>query len=255
MNRFNDEPIGTFKHTIRTADCYFGNSAFNDLILNLELSITGADIAFTAPLLFNDSIKAGPVAMSDMFKLYKYENMLYVMRLTGEEIRKHLEMSYDLWFNTMTGPDDHLLLLDRRTGGDAQRMGFKNLSFNFDSAAGIDYTVDVTKPNGQKVTILRMSNGQPFEPKRWYRVAINSYRANGGGELLTRGAGIPKDSLASRIVWKSDRDQRYYLMQEIKRQKVLDPQPNHNWKVIPEDWTAPAAKRDRDLLFSHHTTK
>ena len=255
VNRFNDEPIGTFKHTIRTADCYFGNSAFNDLILNLELSITGADIAFTAPLLFNDSIKAGPVAMSDMFKLYKYENMLYVMRLTGEEIRKHLEMSYDLWFNTMTGPDDHLLLLDRRTGGDAQRMGFKNLSFNFDSAAGIDYTVDVTKPNGQKVTILRMSNGQPFEPKRWYRVAINSYRANGGGELPTRGAGIPKDSLASRIVWKSDRDQRYYLMQEIKRQKVLDPQPNHNWKVIPEDWTAPAAKRDRDLLFSHHTTK
>jgi len=255
VNRFNDEPIGTFKHTIRTADCYFGNSAFNDLILNLELSITGADIAFTAPLLFNDSIKAGPVAMSDMFKLYKYENMLYVMRLTGEEIRKHLEMSYDLWFNTMTGPDDHLLLLDRRTGGDAQRMGFKNLSFNFDSAAGIDYTVDVTKPNGQKVTILRMSNGQPFEPKRWYRVAINSYRANGGGELLTRGAGIPKDSLPSRIVWKSDRDQRYYLMQEIKRQKVLDPQPNHNWKVIPEDWTAPAAKRDRDLLFSHHTTK
>lgn len=255
VNRFNDEPIGTFKHTIRTADCYFGNSAFNDLILNLELSITGADIAFTAPLLFNDSIKAGPVAMSDMFKLYKYENMLYVMRLTGEEIRKHLEMSYDLWFNTMTGPDDHLLLLDRRTGGDAQRMGFKNLSFNFDSATGIDYTVDVTKPNGQKVTILRMSNGQPFEPKRWYRVAINSYRANGGGELLTRGAGIPKDSLASRIVWKSDRDQRYYLMQEIKRQKVLDPQPNHNWKVIPEDWTAPAAKRDRDLLFSHHTTK
>lgn len=255
VNRFNDEPIGTFKHTIRTADCYFGNSAFNDLILNLELSITGADIAFTAPLLFNDSIKAGPVAMSDMFKLYKYENMLYVMRLTGEEIRKHLEMSYDLWFNTMTGPDDHLLLLDRRTGGDAQRMGFKNLSFNFDSAAGIDYTVDVTKPNGQKVTILRMSNGQPFEPKRWYRVAINSYRANGGGELLTRGAGIPKDSLASRIVWKSDRDQRYYLMQEIKRQKVLDPQPNHNWKVIPEAWTVPAAKRDRDLLFSHHTTK
>ena len=249
VNRFNDEPIGTFKHTIRTADCYFGNSAFNDLILNLELSITGADIAFTAPLLFNDSIKAGPVAMSDMFKLYKYENMLYVMRLTGEEIRKHLEMSYDLWFNTMTGPDDHLLLLDRRTGGDAQRMGFKNLSFNFDSAAGIDYTVDVTKPNGQKVTILRMSNGQPFEPKRWYRVAINSYRANGGGELLTRGAGIPKDSLASRIVWKSDRDQRYYLMQEIKRQKVLDPQPNHNWKVIPEDWTAPAAKRSPTCLW------
>ena len=255
VNDFTNQQIGTFKHTLRTADSYFGNSAFSDLILNLQLQITGADIAFNAPLTFNDSIKAGPVYMSDMFKLYKYENKLYVMRLTGEEIRKHLEMSYDLWFNTMKSPDDHLLLIDRQTYGDAQRMGFKNFSFNFDSAAGIDYAVDVTKPNGQKVTILRMSNGQPFDEKRWYKVAINSYRGNGGGELLTKGAGIPKDSLKSRIVWQSDRDQRYYLMQEIKRLKVLDPKPNHNWKVIPETWTQPAAKRDYDLLFGQRNVR
>ena len=255
VNDFTNQQIGTFKHTLRTADSYFGNSAFSDLILNLQLQITGVDIAFNAPLTFNDSIKAGPVYMSDMFKLYKYENKLYVMRLTGEEIRKHLEMSYDLWFNTMKSPDDHLLLIDRQTYGDAQRMGFKNFSFNFDSAAGIDYTVDVTKPNGQKVTILRMSNGQPFDEKRWYKVAINSYRGNGGGELLTKGAGIPKDSLKSRIVWQSDRDQRYSLMQEIKRLKVLDPKPNHNWKVIPETWTQPAAKRDYDLLFGQRNVR
>ena len=249
VDAFANEKIGEFKHTISTQDSYFGNSAFNDLILNLELQITKADIAFNAPLSFNATIKAGPVYMSDMFKLYKYENQLYVMRLTGEEIRKHLEMSYDLWMNTMKSPDDHLLLLDSRTQGDAQRLGFKNFSFNFDAAAGIDYTVDVTKPDGQKVAILRMSNGEPFDPNRWYKVAVNSYRANGGGELLTKGAGIPKDSLENRIIWRSDRDQRFYLMQEIKRQKVLDPQPNHNWKVIPETWTRPAAERDRKLLF------
>ena len=249
VDSFANEKIGEFKNTISTADSYFGNSAFNDLILNLQLQITHADVAFNAPLSFNATIKAGPVYMSDMFKLYKYENMLYVMRLTGDEIRKHLEMSYDLWMNTMKSPDDHLLLLDKRTSGDAQRLGFKNFSFNFDAAAGIDYTVDVTKPDGQKVTILRMSNGAPFDPHKWYRVAVNSYRGNGGGELLTKGAGIPKDSLESRIIWRSDRDQRYYLMQEIRRQKVLDPQPNHNWKVIPEAWTKAAAKRDYELLF------
>ena len=249
VDSFANEKIGEFKNTISTADSYFGNSAFNDFILNLQLQITHADVAFNAPLSFNATIKAGPVYMSDMFKLYKYENMLYVMRLTGDEIRKHLEMSYDLWMNTMKSPDDHLLLLDKRTSGDAQRLGFKNFSFNFDAAAGIDYTVDVTKPDGQKVTILRMSNGEPFDPHKWYRVAVNSYRGNGGGELLTKGAGIPKDSLESRIIWRSDRDQRYYLMQEIRRQKVLDPQPNHNWKVIPEAWTKAAAKRDYELLF------
>ena len=249
VDAFTNEKIGEFKHDITSRDCYFGSSAFNDLILNLELKMTGADIAFNAPLQFNATIKAGPIYMSDMFNLYKYENQLYVMRLTGEEVRKHLEMSYDLWMNTMTSPSDHLLLLDRRTYGDAQRMGFKNFSFNFDSAAGIDYTVDVTKPAGQKVKILRMSNGQPFNEKAWYKVAVNSYRGNGGGELLTRGAGIPKDSLESRIIWRSERDQRYYLAQEIRKAGIMDPQPNNNWKVIPEAWTRPAAERDYKLLF------
>ena len=170
------------------------------------------------------------------------------MRLTGKEVRKHLEMSYDLWCNTMKTPDDHLLLLSN-TQNDAQRLGFKNFSFNFDSAAGIDYEVDVTKPNGEKLHILRMSNGEPFDENKWYTVALNSYRANGGGELLTKGAGIPRDSLKSRIIWESPKDQRHYLMEEIMKLGTMNPQPNKNWRFVPETWTIPAAERDRKLLF------
>ena len=248
VKRWSGQVIGRFENTIYTKDCFFGNSAFNDLILDLELKITKADIAFNAPLQFNSSIQAGPVTVADMFNLYKYENNLCTMRLTGQEIRRHLEMSYDLWCNTMKSPDDHLLLLSD-TQNDAQRLGFKNFSFNFDSAAGIDYEVDVTKPDGEKVHILRMSNGQPFDENKWYTVAVNSYRANGGGELLTRGAGIPHDSLQSRIIWESPKDQRFYLMEEIRKAGVMRPQPHHNWKFVPEAWTVPAAARDRRLLF------
>ena len=250
VNQYVDRIIGNIENTIYTRDSYFGSSAFNDFILNLELQITKADIAFNAPLQFDASIKAGPVRVADMFNLYRFENQLYVMRMTGEEIRKHLEMSYDQWVNTMKSPDDHLLLL-ADTRGDAQRLGFKNFTFNFDSAAGIDYVVDVTKPDGQKVKILRMSNGQPFDEHKWYTVAINSYRGNGGGELLTKGAGIPKDSLNSRIIYRSPRDQRYYLMQEIEKMGTVAPKANNNWKFIPENWTKPAAMRDSLLLFSH----
>ena len=251
VSRFVNQEIGEFKNAIYSRDCFFGSSAFTDLIQNLQLQITGADISFNAPLLFNATINAGPVFVADMFNLYKYENQLYVMKLTGEEIRKYLEMSYSLWVNTMTSKDDHLLLLSETTKGDQQRLGFKNFSFNFDSATGIDYTVDVTKPNGQKVSILRMSNGLPFDEHAVYKVAINSYRGNGGGELLTKGAGIPKEELDKRIIWRSERDQRYYLMKEIEKQKVLDPKPNHNWKFIPESWTLPAAKRDSIILFGN----
>ena len=249
VKAYANRVIGTFENTISTRDSYFGNSAFNDLILNLELSITKADVAFNAPVSFDVAIKKGPVRVADMFNLYKYENQLFVMRLTGKEIRKALEMSYDLWVNTMTSPDDHLLLLDSQTRGDQQRLGFKNFSFNFDSAAGIDYEVDVTKPNGQKVMVLKMSNGEPFDENKYYKVAVNSYRANGGGELLTRGAGIAKDDLDDRIVWRSEYDLRHYLMEEIKRLGTLNPQPNTNWRFVPEQWTQEAAKRDRQLLF------
>lgn len=249
VKAYADRVIGTFENTISTRDSYFGNSAFNDLILNLELSITKADVAFNAPVSFDVAIKKGPVRVADMFNLYKYENQLFVMRLTGKEIRKALEMSYDLWVNTMTSPDDHLLLLDSKTRGDQQRLGFKNFSFNFDSAAGIDYEVDVTKPNGQKVKVLRMSNGEPFDENKYYKVAVNSYRANGGGELLTRGAGIAKDDLNDRIVWRSEYDLRHYLMEEIKRLGTLNLKPNTNWRFVPEQWTQEAAKRDRQLLF------
>lgn len=251
VSSYADEVIGEFGQTIYTRDSYFGNSAFNDLILNLQLQVTGADISFNAPLSFDEHISQGPVRVSDMFNLYKYENQLYVIRMTGEEIRRHLEMSYDQWVNTMTSPNDHLLLLDSTSRGDAQRYGFKNFTFNFDSAAGIDYEVDVTKPNGQKVKILQMSNGRPFDEKAWYKVAVNSYRANGGGELLTRGAGIAKEDLERRIVWRSDKDQRHYLMEEIRKARVLNPMPNHNWRFVPEAWVKPAAERDRQLLFGH----
>jgi 2',3'-cyclic-nucleotide 2'-phosphodiesterase/3'-nucleotidase len=241
--------IGYFKQPIYTRESFFGNSAFTDLIHNLQMSISKADISFNAPLAFDTTIDAGEVTQADMFKLYRFENLLFVLRMTGEEIRKHLEFSYDMWTNTMTSPSDHVLRLNDDSKEDQQRTGFQYYTFNFDSACGIDYLVDVTKPDGQKVKILRMSNGEPFDEKKWYKVVMNSYRANGGGELLTRGAGIPQDSLESRVLFHTDLDQRHYLTEEIKRLGTIDPQKNNNWKFIPEAWVKPALERDRKQLF------
>ncbi len=245
VNRF----IGVFTAPIRTRDCFFGSAPFTDFIHNLQLQITGADISLNAPLSFDIEIKAGDVFVRDMFKLYRFENQIYTLRMTGEEVRKLLEMSYDQWVNTMKSPDDHIMLLNDSTSQDLQRYGFKNLTFNFDSAAGIDYEVDVTKPDGQKVRVLRMSNGQPFDEQKSYKVVMNSYRGNGGGELLTRGAGIPKDSLSGRIFSMSERDQRYYMTQEIEHMGIVTPKANNNWRFVPETWAEPALKRDRKQIF------
>lgn len=243
---FVSRQIGRINKTITTKDAYFGPSAFIDLIHQLQLDITGADVSFCAPLSFAAEIKEGDIYVSDMFNLYKYENMLYTMTLTGKEIKDFLEMSYAIWTNQMKSPDDHLMLLNEKDKGFGR---FKNPSFNFDSAAGILYTVDVTKPQGEKINIRSMADGTPFRMDKMYKVAVNSYRGNGGGDLLTKGAGIPKQDLAKRIVFATEKDLRYYLMKRIEEVKELDPRPLNQWKFIPEKWVEPAAKRDYRLLF------
>lgn len=247
---FVSKKIGYFNQTISTRPAYFGSSAFIDLIHTLQLDISGAEISFAAPLSYDTEIKEGDVYVYDMFNLYKYENMLYTMSLSGKEILGALEMSYDLWTNRMQSPEDHLLLFrEKQREGAADRASFKNFSFNFDSAAGIIYTVDVTKPKGEKVTILSMADGTPFDMNKMYKVALNSYRGNGGGELLTKGAGIPQDELKKRIITSTDKDLRYYLMRYIEQKKVIEPRALGQWKFVPEEWTVPAAKRDYEYLF------
>ena len=247
---FVSKRIGRFTKTVSTRPAYFGSSAFIDLIHTLQLDISGADISLAAPLSYDTQIKEGDIYVYDMFNLYKYENMLYTMKLSGKEVHDALEMSYDLWTNRMTSPDDHILLLrDQPREGAADRAAFKNFSFNFDSAAGIIYTVDVTKPCGSKVTILSMADGTPFHMDKMYTVALNSYRGNGGGELLTKGAGISQDELKERIISSTDKDLRYYLMQYIEQKKVIEPRALGQWKFIPEEWAVPASKRDYEFLF------
>jgi 2',3'-cyclic-nucleotide 2'-phosphodiesterase/3'-nucleotidase len=249
IRAFVDQQIGTFQTTMLSRDAFFGPSPFIDYIHELQLQHTGADVSFNAPLQFNTVIQAGPVYMSDMFKLYRYENKIYVLRMTGREILGHLELSYDQWVNTMQSPDDHILLLNDNEQGDQQRLGFRNLTFNFDSAMGIDYEVDVTRPNGHKVRILQFTDGRPFHLDQWYRVVMNSYRGNGGGELLVRGAGIPFDSIPSRIVYMSDLDQRHYLTDRIRQAGTVAPRAHNNWRFVPEEWATPAILRDRKYLF------
>lgn len=249
IDSFINIKVGTLTRPIYNKDSFFGSAPFTDLIHNLQLEITKADLSFTAPLGFDTKLDVGDIRISDLFNLYKYENKIYILNMTGEEIRKHLELSYDLWTNTMSSSSDHIMQLETNNQQDMQRYGFKNLTFNFDSAAGIDYIVDVTQPNGKKVKILKFSNGRPFDEKKWYKVAMNSYRGNGGGELLTKGAGIERKKIKERIEFESDNDIRYYLLKKIEKEKVIKPKPNNNWRFVPSKWTKKAIQRDKELIF------
>lgn len=212
-------------------DALYGPSAMMSLIHRLQMDLSGADLSFTAPLSIRDTLKQGPLLVSDMFKLYRFENMLYVMKLSGYEIDGFLEHAVALWFNTMENSDDELLQLREDGSGH-----LANPYYNFSSAAGIKYTVDVSKKPGDRVNIQGFTNGRDFLYDQIYRVAINSYRGNGGGGHLTEGAGIDEKELAARIDWSTDRDLRYYLMEDLGTYDTLEIDEYRNWSCIPSEW-------------------
>jgi len=245
--------IGYSSDVISSRDAYFGSSAFIDMIHRIQLKITGADISFAAPLSFDVQINKGPVTVADMFKLYRFENMLYTVNMTGEEIRKYLEYSYGGWLNTMSSPDD--MLLKFRTGKDGKtvftngKAWLKNQSYNFDSAAGIDYIVDVTRPEGSRILISGFTDGRVFDKNKMYKVAVNSYRGNGGGGHFTEGVGFSKNELRKRLASSTDRDLRFYILKYIEETKNITPSPLNNWKIIPETWVKEARTVEYPLLF------
>jgi 2',3'-cyclic-nucleotide 2'-phosphodiesterase/3'-nucleotidase len=155
--------------------------------------------------------------------------------------------------NTMNGPTD--ILLKFRTGKDGKpiltnnKAYFRNQSYNFDSAAGIDYTVDVSQQEGNRITIKGFTDGSPFEMNKMYKIAVNSYRGNGGGGHFTEGAGIPKDELRKRLISSTDRDLRYYILKSIEAKKAIDPVSLNNWRIIPENWVKDAIPSEYKMLF------
>ena len=238
VKEYVDTKIGEVSETMSVRDAYFGPSAFMDLIHRVQMEVSGADISFAAPLSFDVQISKGPITVSDMFKLYRYENMLYTIRMTGDEVVRYLEYSYSGWLNTMRSENDNLLLFSTdESGKPVRREGrayLKNTYYNFDSAFGINYTVDVSKPSGRRISVTTMADGSPFERSKYYNVAVNSYRANGGGGHLYSGAGLSQTELKKRFVKSTWKDLRYYIMEYVMKTKNIIPVVTDNWRIIPE---------------------
>ncbi len=250
---FANESIGNITAPMHSVDALFGSAPFTDLVHEIQLYITGAEISFTAPLAFDETVRAGTLRWRDFFKLYEYENYLYTMELTGREIQDYLEYSYGLWFNQMENENDHLLLMHRdalgRVPSDRRgRQALRNPMYNFDSAAGIRYTVDVSKEVGDRVHIEQMEDGSPFDPEKTYKVAINSYRGSGGGGHLTQGAGIRHEDLGQRIIHTTDSDLRTQMVKYFREIGTYEPSAINNWYLIPREWGEKGREKDMPFL-------
>ncbi|WP_243611349.1 bifunctional 2',3'-cyclic-nucleotide 2'-phosphodiesterase/3'-nucleotidase [Shimia aestuarii] len=126
------------------------------------------------------NVAAGPVAMSHVTDLQYFPNDLAVLRLTGAEIADWLEMAAG-FFHQITPGDGDQPLTDPAIP-----------AYNFDTLYGLTYEIDLTAParlaadgslaapESRRIRALCL-NEAPLAPDADLLLAVNTYRAGGGG--------------------------------------------------------------------------
>lgn len=254
VKAFTLAEVGMLDEDLYTKDAYRGMCDYISLLHTVQLGATGADVSFAAPLTYNGKISQGLLRYKDMFTIYPFENTLCTMELSGKEIKDYLEMSYDNW---LAAPEDSrtLRIIKREDPRNNQAgWSFEYRSYNFDSAGGLVYTVDITAQAGERVRIKSFADGRPFDEDASYVAAMTSYRASGGGCLLVNGAGIPEGDLDGRILNRLPeiRDLVYKFIKEkgiVDHETIARRDVVGEWKFVPENLAAEGMDRDMELLF------
>lgn len=140
------------------------------LLNTIQLDASGAQLSGVS--LFNDPLGFKPlVTTRDLVSTYVYPNTLVVKEITGERLKAYLEKCAE-YFIVSEGE------IKVNPSYDAP----KSQHFNYDMVDGIDYTLKISNPIGQRV-IQMTYLGKPIETQDIFSLVINNYRANGGGNF------------------------------------------------------------------------
>jgi len=207
------QPLGEATGDFPGATSRTEDTAIMDLIQKVQMKYANTDLSLAAMLPTPaPSFKSGPLTVRDMYSLYIYENTLFAISVTGQQIKDELEWSAN-YFNTYTYNKTATSLVNSSVAG-----------YNYDMLQGADYVIDITKPVGQRISGL-MYHGKPMDMAATYTLALNNYRAGGGGFLGFKG---------SPIVYQSSDEIRNLMIQYVKDTGKIDPTVDGNWHVVPD---------------------
>ena len=193
------------------------DTAVIDLINDVQLKATGADVAGAALFASGSNLRTGDITYASIFEIYKYPNTLVGVEVTGAELKAYMEWSA-AYYNTFVPGDINL------------SFNPKIRVYNYDMFQGVDYKVDVSKPEGERIVDLKF-NDKLIEDTDTLKLAINNYRYGG---LIDKGI------ISGEPYFESDpKSLRSYIADYIAEQGVITPKTDNNWEVIGADFNHP----------------
>jgi 2',3'-cyclic-nucleotide 2'-phosphodiesterase/3'-nucleotidase len=194
-----------------------------DLINDVQLKYTGADVAGAALFSQNSNLRAGDVTYANIFEIYKYPNTLIGIEVTGAELKAYMEWSAT-YYNTFTPGDINVSFNPNIRG------------YNYDMFQGVEYKVDISKPAGERIVDLKFK-GEPVKETDTFKLSINNYRYGG-----LKSMGI----ISGEPYFESDpKSLRAYIADYIRENTPISPVVDNNWEIVGADFNHPL----RDYLI------
>ena len=180
----------------------------------IQLEKTGADISGT-PIFYRAPGIDSEITMRGVISTYMFPNTLVIKKIDGRILKQYLEKSAEFW-SVKNGKVIINPLMD-----------YPNIQYhNYDMLDGVEYTIDVNQPAGSRIVSLTR-NGVPVRDDDTFTLAVNNYRASGGGDFdMISNAETVTEIPDSNV----DTIARYIL-----KHKNISFEPSDNIRIIPEN--------------------
>ncbi|XUL87461.1 bifunctional metallophosphatase/5'-nucleotidase [Streptomyces galilaeus] len=221
-----NQVVGTATATLTTVDARYKDAPIIDLITKVQEDVVKAALAGTAyaslpviaqasPFSRTSEIPAGDVTIRDLSGLYVYDNTLVAKLLTGAQVRAYLEYSAQYFVQTAA---DAVVDTEKLTNANGRP------DYNYDYVSGFSYEIDIAQAAGSRIRNLTYK-GAALDDAQQFVLAVNNYRANGGGAF-------PHVASATEV-WAESTEIRTRIAEWVTAKGVLDPADfaSVDWKL------------------------
>ena len=195
------------------AQGWIEDTAVMDLINQVQLEKSGADVSAAALFKDTSDLPEGDINYGNIFDIYKFDNTLYRVTVTGAELKAYMEWSaecYNQWV-----PGDVSISFDPEYPG-----------YLYDMFAGVDYEIDLSKPKGERIQNV-MFQGQPLADDQLLTLAVNNYRYSSA--LKSQGL------VEGKRDWESSNSIRDMIVAYFAEHSPVEPKVDNNWRITGVD--------------------
>ena len=189
------------------------DTAVMDLINKIQLENSGADVSAAALFKDTSDLPEGDINYGNIFDIYKFDNTLYRVTVTGAELKAYMEWSaecYNQW-----------------------EEGDINISFDpeypdylYDMFAGVEYEIDLSKPKGERIQNV-MFKGEPLQDDQTLTLAVNNYRYSSALKA--------QNIISGTREWESSNSIRDMIVAYFAEHSPVEPTVDNNWKIVGVD--------------------